>query len=95
MVKLEVLLTRDNIEFYTNNKTFVADDLTITLAPQDIPAPENSATGRTLTFNFPRVEFNVPKIDQPTDGFVKLSLEGTALCSDPATTDDEMTLTVT
>lgn len=93
-VKLEVMLTRDNIEFYTNNKTFVADGLVIVLQPQNIPAPMNAALGRTFTFTLPRVEFNVPKLDQPADGFLKLQLEGTALATDLNTTDTELTLQI-
>lgn len=93
-VKLEVLLTKDNFAFYMNNKQFLADDVLITLAPQDIPAPVNSATGRTWKFHFPRVEFNVPSIEQPSDGYVKLTLEGTALATDANTTDTEMTLEI-
>lgn len=94
-VKLDILLTKANYEFYSKNKSFVADDLTIVLSPQDIPAPAVSdATGRTLTFNFPKVEFNVPGIEQPSDGFIKLTLEGVALASDINNVDDEMTLTI-
>lgn len=93
-VKLEVLLTKDNFAFYMNNKQFLADDVTITLAPQDIPAPINSATGRTWKFRFPRVEFNVPSIEQPADGYVKLTLEGVAMATDANTLDTEMTLEI-
>lgn len=93
-VKLDVLLTKDNFEFYTNNKTFLADDLTITLAPQDIPAPINSATGRTFTFHMPKVEFNVPNLEQPADGFVKLTLEGIALADSIDNTNTEITLQI-
>jgi hypothetical protein len=93
-VKLEVLLTKENYEFYSSNKRFVADDLTITLAPQEIPAPENEATGRTFTFHFPKVEFNVPQVEQPSDGFIRLALEGVALASDINNVNDECTLTI-
>lgn len=93
-IKLEVLLTKANFAFYMNNKKFLADDLTITLAPQDIPAPINSATGRTWKFHFPRVEFDVPSIEQPADGYVKLTLDGTALATSTNTLDTEMTLEI-
>lgn len=93
-IKLEVLLTKDNFEFYMNNKQFLADNLSITLAPQDIPAPINSATGRTWTFSFPRVEFNVPAIEMPADGYMKLTLDGVAMAVDTNTLDTEMTLNI-
>lgn len=93
-VKLEILLTKSNFEFYMNNKNFIADDLTIVLQPQDIPAPIHAALGRTLTFNMPKVEFNVPKLEQPADGLVKLTLDGICLATDIDNTDTEMTLTI-
>lgn len=94
-VKLDILLTKDNFEFYSTYKTFLVENLVITLAPQDIPSPAVSdATGRTITLTFPRVEFNVPSLEQPSDGFVKLSLEGTALSTDINTQGAEMTLEI-
>lgn len=94
-VKLDILLTKANYEFYSNNAKFTADNLTITLAPQDIPAPAVSdATGRTFKFKLPRVEFNVPSLEQPSDGYIKLSLEGVALATDINTLDTEMTLEI-
>lgn len=94
-VKLEVLLNRDNFAFYMRNKQFIAEDVTITLEPQDIPAPAfTSSTGRTFEFHMPRVEFNIPPIEQPGDKYVTLSLEGVALASDNSTTDDELVLTI-
>lgn len=94
-IKMDVLLTKDNFEFYTKNKSFVADNLTIVLEPQDIPSPINAAQGRTLTFNMPKVEFNVPNLEQPADGFIKLSLEGICLAQDIDNTNTELTLTIT
>lgn len=93
-IKLDILLTQNNFEFYMNNKSFIADNLTITLAPQTIPAPINAALGRTFTFNLPKVEFKVPKLDQPADGYIKLSLEGTALAQSINSVDNELTLTI-
>lgn len=93
-LKLDVLLTLDNYEFYVQNKTFVADSVTITLAPQEIPAPINAAAGRTFTFRFAKVEFNIPTIEQPGDSFVKLTLEGTALATDINTVNNEMELEI-
>lgn len=94
-VKLDVLLTKANYEFYSKNKNFVADDVTIVLAPQDIPAPAfPDATGRTFTFNFPKVEFSIPNIEQPGDAYIKLTLEGVAMASDINNVNDEMTLTI-
>jgi hypothetical protein len=93
-VKLEVLLSQKNFDFYMNNKKFLADNLTITLAPSDIPSPMDSATGRTVSFKFPKVEFNVPNLEQPSDGYVKLTLEGTAMAVDANTLNTEMTLEI-
>lgn len=93
-VKLDVLLTKDNYNFYVQNKKFIADNLTIVLAPQLIPAPINPTTGRTFTFNFPKVEFNVPAIEQPADSYIKITLEGVALAQDINTPNNEMTLTI-
>lgn len=95
-VKLDILLTKDNFEFYSNNKVFTVDNLTIVLQPQDIPAPQVSdATGRTVTFRLPRVEFNVPSLEQPSDGPIKLTIEGTALSTDVSTANAEMTMSIT
>lgn len=93
-IKLDILLTKDNYEFYQRNKQFIADSLEITLAPQEIPAPVNSATGRTFKFTFGKVEFNIPQIEQPGDSYVKLTLEGVALATDVNTVNDEMTLEI-
>lgn len=93
-IKLDVLLTKSNYNFYVQNKKFIADNLTIVLAPQLIPAPINPTLGRTFTFNFPKVEFNVPTIEQPADSYIKISLEGTALGQDINTPNNEMTLTI-
>ena len=93
-VKLDVLLTQDNYEFYVQNKTFVADSVDIVLAPQEIPAPINAAAGRTFTFSFAKVEFDVPTLEQPGDSYVKLTLEGRALATDINTVNDEFTLTI-
>lgn len=94
-LKLEILLTKANFDFYQKNKQFIADSVTITLQPQEIPAPINSATGRTYTFKFAKVEFNVPQIEQPSDGFVKLSLEGVALAADINSVNNEFSLEIT
>lgn len=92
-IKLDVLLTRDNFEFYQNNTKFIADNLQITLEPQDIPAPSFATTaGRTFTFIFPKVEFNVPALEQPSDGYVKLTLTGVALASDINSVNNELEL---
>jgi hypothetical protein len=93
-LKLEVLLTKSNFDFYQKNKNFIADSVTITLAPQDIPAPINGATGRTFSFKFPKVEFNIPSIEQPADGFVKLTLEGVALAADINSPNAEFSLEI-
>jgi hypothetical protein len=94
-VKLEVLLNKDNFVFYVRNKQFVAEDITITLEPQDIPAPLfTSSLGRTFEFHMPRVEFNIPSIDQPGDKYVTLALEGVAMASDVNNLDTELTLTI-
>lgn len=94
-VKLDVLLSKANWEFYSTYKKFTADNLVITLAPQDIPAPsDNGATGRTLTFTLPKVEFNIPPIEQGSDGFVKITLEGVALSTDINTQGAELSLKI-
>lgn len=93
-IKLDILLTKDNFDFYQRNKNFTADSLTITLAPQEIPAPINAAAGRTMTFRFGKVEFNIPQIEQPGDSFVKITLEGVALATDINTVNDEFELEI-
>lgn len=93
-LKLDVLLTQSNYEFYIQNKTFVADSVTIVLAPQAIPAPINAAAGRRFTFRFSKVEFDVPTLEQPGDSFVKLTLEGKALAADINSVNDEFQLEI-
>lgn len=93
-VKLDILLTKDNYDFYQRNKNFIADSLTITLAPQEIPAPINAADARTFTFRFGKIEFNIPQIEQSGDSFVKLSIEGVALASDLDNANTEMELEI-
>lgn len=94
-VKLDVLLNRENFSFYMRNKKFIAEDITITLEPNDIPAPSfDSAVGRTFEFKMPRVEFNIPPIENPSDAYVTLSLEGVALAVDTNDLDSELTLTI-
>ncbi len=93
-LKLDILLTKDNYDFYQANKTFTADEVEIVLAPQDIPAPINAADARTFTFNFGRVEFSIPQIEQPADGFIKLTLEGVAMATSVNSANDEMTLEI-
>lgn len=93
-LKLEVLLTKSNFDFYQKNKNFIADSVTITLAPQEIPAPINSPVGRTFTFNFNKVEFKIPAIEQPADSYIKLTLEGVALASSINTPNDELSIQI-
>ncbi len=94
-VTLDILLTKENFEFYSKYKTFVADDLTIVLQPQDIPAPAVADdAGRTFTWHMGRVEFDIPKLESPSDGFIKLSLSGVALATDVNNINDEITLTI-
>lgn len=93
-LKLEVLVTLSNYEMYVKNKTFEADSVEITLAPQEIPAPINAAAGRTFTFRFAKVEFDIPTLDQPGDSYIKLSLEGVALAADINTPNGEMELEI-
>lgn len=93
-LKLEILLTKSNFDFYQKNKSFIADSVEITLQPQEIPAPINAAAGRTFTFKFAKVEFNVPQIEQPADGFIKLSLEGVALAADINSVNNEFSLEI-
>ncbi len=93
-LKFDILLTKDNFDFYQKNKNFIADSVEIVLAPQEIQAPINAADGRTFTFNFGKVEFNIPQIEFPGDSYVKLTLEGVALGTDINTVNDEFTLTI-
>lgn len=93
-LKLDILLTKDNFDFYQRNKNFIADSVEITLAPQEIPAPINAAAGRTFTFRFDKVEFNIPQIEQPGDSFVKLSLEGVALAASVNSGNNEFELEI-
>lgn len=94
-VKLEVLLNKDTLSFYMRNKQFVAEDVTITLEPQRIPGPAfTTSAGRTFTFRLPRVEFNIPPIENPADSYVTLSLEGIALAPSSNDLDEEFTLVI-
>lgn len=94
-VKLDVLLNKDNFSFYMRNKKFVAEDITITLEPNNIPAPSfDTSVGRTFEFRMPKVEFNIPPIENPSDTYVTLSLEGVAMAVDSNTLDSEVTLTI-
>lgn len=94
-VKIEVLLNKDTLSFYMRNKQFVAEELTITLEPQRIPGPAfSSSAGRTFEFHFPKVEFNIPAIENPADSYVTLSLEGIALAPSANQLDEEFTLTI-
>ena len=94
-IKVDILLNKNNFSFYMRNKKFVAEAVTLTLEPNDIPAPSfDSAVGRTFEFSLPKVEFNIPPIENPGDSFVTLSLEGVALATSTNTLDDEMTLTL-
>ena len=94
-VKLDLILSRANLEFYARNKCFVAEEVTLTLEPQDICAPAYaSSVGRTFEFYMPKVEFNIPAIENPTDSYVTLSLEGIALAPSSANLDEEYTLTI-
>jgi hypothetical protein len=93
-LKLEVLLTKDNFDFYQKNKNFIADSVEIDLAPQQIPSPINSPVGRTFKFKFAKVEFKIPAIEQPADGYIKLTLEGIALASSINSPNDEFSLEI-
>jgi hypothetical protein len=94
-VKLDVLLNKNNFSFYMRNKKFVAEDLTITLEPNDIPAPSfNSSVGRTFEFRMPKVEFNIPPIENPSDSYVTLSLEGVCMAIDSNNLDSKIVLTI-
>lgn len=94
-VKLDVLLNKDNFSFYMRNKKFTAENITITLEPNDIPAPSfASSVGRTFKFEMPRVEFNIPPIENPGDSYVTLSLEGVAMAIDMDNLDSELKLTI-
>lgn len=93
-LKLDILLTQANWEFYAKNRRFIAEDISLTIAPQSLPGLTVPTVGQTFTFNFPRVEFNVPVLDQPADGYIKITLEGVALSTDINTPNQEMTLTI-
>lgn len=94
-LKLEVLLNKDTLSFYMRNTQFIAEEITITLEPQRIPGPAFSdSTGRTWEFYFPKVEFNIPPIENPADSYVTLSLEGKALAPSSNELDEEFTLTI-
>lgn len=93
-LKFDILLTKDNFDFYQRNKNFIADSVEISLAPQAIPAPINAAAGRTFRFKFNKVEFNIPQIDQPGDSYVKLSLEGVALAQSVNSNNNEFSLEI-
>jgi hypothetical protein len=94
-LKLEVLLNKDTLSFYMRNKQFIAEDVTITLEPQRIPGPAfNTSQGRTWEFHLPKVEFNIPPIENPSDSYVTLSLEGIALAPSSNELDEEFTLTI-
>jgi hypothetical protein len=94
-VSLELLLSKETLSFYMRNKCFIAEDITITLEPQDICGPAYaSSTGRTFEFHFPKVEFNIPPIENPADTYVTLALEGKALAPDSNSLDEEFTLTI-
>lgn len=94
-VKLDVLLTKDTFSFYMRNKQFLAEDVEITLEPQDIPGPSYaSGQGRTFKFLLPKVEFNIPNIENPADGYVTLSLEGKALAPSADQLDEEFVLEI-
>ncbi|MCH9664414.1 MAG: hypothetical protein K0U41_01020 [Gammaproteobacteria bacterium] len=95
MLNLELLLNRDTFAFYMRNKCFVAEEVTITLEPQAICAPAfESSRGRTWEFYFPKVEFNIPDIENPADGYVSLNLEGKALIPSANERDTEFRLTI-
>lgn len=94
-VSLEMLLNRETLSFYMRNKCFVAEDITITLEPQDICGPAfATSVGRTWEFKLPKVEFNIPPIENPADAYVTLALEGKALAPSANQTDEEFTLTI-
>lgn len=94
-VSLELLLNKETLAFYMRNKCFVAEDVTITLEPQDICGPAfASSVGRTWEFHMPKVEFNIPPIENPADAFVTLTLEGKALAPSGSQLDEEFTLTI-
>lgn len=93
--KLEVLLTKETFTFYMQNKQFLAQNVVITLEPQDIPGPSYRVTkGRSFKFTLPKVEFNLPNIENPADGYVTLSLEGKALAPSADQLDEEFKLEI-
>ena len=94
-VKLEVLLNRDTLSFYMRNKQFIAEDITITLEPQRIPAiAYKTSAGRTFEFRIPKCEFNIPPITNESEKYVSLVLEGKALAPSANDLDEELTLTI-
>lgn len=93
-LKFDILLSKDNFEFYMNNKRFAADNVTIELDPQVIPAPINAQAGRRFKFVFPRVEFDTPNIEMPGDSYIKLSLQGHALSTDINSPNAEVRLEI-
>lgn len=93
-LKFDVLLTKDNYDFYQANKSFIADSVEITLEPQQIPAPINAAPGRRMKFVFDKVEFNIPTIEQPGDSYIKLTLEGVALGQSVNSGNNEFSLEI-
>jgi len=94
-LKCEVLLNKDNFVHFMRSKQFIAEDVTLTLEPQDIPAPSyTSGVGRTFEWKMPKVEFNIPEIEQPGDSYVSLALEGTCMATSKNALDTEITLTI-
>lgn len=94
-IKIGMLLDIETFERYMRAKQFIAENVSITLEPQDIPAPSfSSIVGRTFKFDMPRVEFNIPKLEAPADKYVMLSLEGFAMATDTDNLDTELTLTI-
>jgi len=94
-LNFELLLDKNNLRFYMRNKCFVAEDITLTLEPQDICGPAVAdGTGQIFEWKIPKAEFNIPPIEQPSDAFVTLSLEGIALAPSANQLDEEMTLTI-
>lgn len=94
-VKVSIILNKDTISFYMRNKQFVAENLTLTLEPQRIPSIAfKNSTGRTFKFSLPRVEFNIPAIQNPSDKFVSIELEGKALALSADDLDTEFALTI-
>lgn len=89
-ISMELEMDASVYEIYRKAKKFETADIKLRLKPNN----GDSAVGRTFTFHMPKVEFDIPAVEFPADGVVVLSFEGMALSSDPATPNDEMTLTV-